>query len=323
MNFAKIIIFKITLILFGIGIIMGERSSISPELTNMLPLEITGWKAITPDETYNADTLYKYIDGSAEVYRSFNVQNVLARRYAKENAFEIIVDIFDMGSSKDAFGVYHHYTREFPSANIGQDSEYTGTSLSFWKNNFFVSIVAYDETEDVKKTVLELGKFIATKIHQEGQKPNLINLLPTSDLHTTTPFKRGKLKELHYFHNHYCLNKYYFLADENVLNLDKHTEGILARFGESTDSSFVIVIIRYTSTVGSQKALRKFLSVYLPNADSEGMAQTENSKWAFARVIDNLIIAVLDSQSKEEIKNLLKDIEKLYVQNFNPSKGEK
>ena len=59
-----------------------------------------------------ADTLFDFIDGGAEVYRSFNVQRVVSRRYGRTGAPDLMADLFDMGSSRDAFGAYHHDIRD-------------------------------------------------------------------------------------------------------------------------------------------------------------------------------------------------------------------
>ncbi|MCP4638890.1 MAG: hypothetical protein GY851_00580, partial [bacterium] len=39
-----------------------------PELPTMLPLTVNGWAAEQPDEVYDPDGLYDYINGAAEIY---------------------------------------------------------------------------------------------------------------------------------------------------------------------------------------------------------------------------------------------------------------
>jgi hypothetical protein len=307
--------FFVIILWIGIEIMGYTESTSSLKLTDLLPSEINGWKSAGSGKLYNAETLYKYIDGSAEVYRSFNVQNVLARRYIKDNAPEILADIFDMGSSKDAFGVYHHDIREGPKAGIGQDSEYFGSSLFFWKNRFFVSIISTDETGEANQTIYDLGKVIAERIRDDGLEPDLLKLLSNY---------KDAIKDVHYFHNHYCLNKYYFISEENLLNLDSQTEGILAHIKDEIVTSdlpeashFVVLLIRYNSSDKAQEALKKFLANYLLDTDKEGTAQTENSKWASATVIGNIFIGVFDAPSKDKIKSVLDNIKKLCIKTDN------
>ncbi|MCK7482325.1 MAG: hypothetical protein M0C28_38210 [Candidatus Moduliflexus flocculans] len=54
------------------------------------------------------DGIFDYIDGAGEVYRSYNMRLLVARRFHKDGQPDIVVDAFDMGSSEDAFGVFTH-----------------------------------------------------------------------------------------------------------------------------------------------------------------------------------------------------------------------
>lgn len=309
---AQVVPVKIFLIAIGLSTMSSDGTTKASNLAVMLPAEAHGWKPEDPDSIYNAENLYEYIDGAAEVYRSFNVRTVLARRYVKDGGPDILVDIFDMGSSKDAFGAYYHDMREGPEAGIGKDSEFMRGALYFWKGRYFVSIIAFDETEEAKLAVLDLGKVIASSIVDEGAEPDLVKLLP----------KRKHLsKQINYFHNHSCLNIYYFLAEENLFNLGRETEGILARYkspapvnAETESASFVLLLIRYPSMAKAEKACRSFLHAYLPDADGEGMAQTEDFKWTSAKRMGNLLIGVFDAPSKTDIVALVDEVEKAQIE---------
>ena len=107
-------------------------------LGDLLPREINGWKAEAKDEVYDSQTIFDYIDGAGEIYRAYNFKLLLARRFAKEGQPDIIADLFEMTSSKDAFGVFTHDLEGY-DAGIGQGSTYKGGLLSFWKSHIFVS----------------------------------------------------------------------------------------------------------------------------------------------------------------------------------------
>lgn len=269
----------------------------------MFPPEVCGWKPAGPDEVYDAETLYDYIDGGAEVYRSFNVQHVFARRYAKNGAQDIIADVFDMGSSEDAFGAYHHDMREGQNAGIGQESEYLEGALAFWKGPYFVSIIAFDETEDSKQALLDLGRAIADAIRDEGSPPDMLKLLPQDRLIAS---------QVRYLHTHASLNNYYYLADDNLLNLDKNTEGVLARYkpidSEADDAPYVLLLVRYPSKAAARAALERFRRGYMIDADGEGLVRTENGKWAAAQIEDDFFIGVFDAPSITEAQRLMSDV---------------
>ena len=83
--------------------------------------------------------------GMAEVYKAYNMRQCLSRRYIIDNGPDIVLDVFDMRTPGDAFGVFTHYTDGEP-VQIGQSALYRPGWLSFWKHRFFVSIYMEEET---------------------------------------------------------------------------------------------------------------------------------------------------------------------------------
>ena len=114
-------------------------------------------EAYDEDEFYNRSTLYEYIDGGAELYLAYDFQEVFVRRYAGPGDTEIILDIYDMGSASEAFGVFS-VEREDQDLGIGQGSEYGGGLLRFWKGRFFVSILTTGDAQKAKPAIIQAGK---------------------------------------------------------------------------------------------------------------------------------------------------------------------
>jgi len=147
-----------------------------------------------------------------------------------------------------------------------------------------------------------LGRRIAAGIPQEGARPDLVELLPQKGIHT---------KHLHYFHNDACLNSYYFLADENLFDLDSDTEAVIARYRpdvpdtSTVGETHVLMIIRYPSRRRARKAVAHFMKAYLPEADRDAAAQTENGKWMGVRRKGALVVAVFDASSREAADKIM------------------
>ncbi|MCK5204647.1 MAG: hypothetical protein KAR15_12280, partial [Desulfobacterales bacterium] len=102
------------------------------DLGARLPKQLRGWTAEPKDRLYDEKTIYGYIDGGAELYKAYNMRQCLSRRYTTANGPSIILDIFDMGTSNDAFGVFTHDT-DGNAMDLGQDARYRSGWLSFWK----------------------------------------------------------------------------------------------------------------------------------------------------------------------------------------------
>ncbi len=275
------------------------------DFASLLPDEVRGYRPEGADETYDRDSLFDLIDGGAEVYRALNVKRVLSRRYHKPRAAEIMVDVFDMGSSNDAFGAFHHDMREGKSAGVGVESEKQGSSLFFWKDRYFVSVVALADTRTTRTVVLAMAKAIDKRIHAKGTKPDLVRLLP----------ERGLVKsQLHYFHDWQLLSRLHSLGNENALHLDEKTEGILARYrsrvkqgGKGSTAPAALLLIRYANAGDALEARDSFTEKRLASAKSDSVSKSAAHGWAVVRVVDEILIGVLDARTEKQARTLLRE----------------
>jgi len=289
---------------FSCGVLLAAAGCAHNRATSLsFPPDAHGWTPTGARESYDAQTLYDYINGAAEVYRALNVQQVLARRYAKPGAPEIVADIYDMGTAEDAFGAYHHDPRQGESVGIGRESEYIAGSLSFWKGRFFVSVVVFDEVEDARQAVLALGRDIAEALADEGEPPWLAGLLPEEGL---------LAEQVHYFHTHLSLTAHFYLADENVLALDATTQCVLAHYKpvaasppETQDPPFVLLLVRYPSRAAAQAAFERFRTGYMPGLDNKPVVQTGDGLWMGARLEGDLFVGVFDAPAETELQRVM------------------
>ncbi len=279
------------------GIISSTAGTIEDTMLRFLPVEIHGWKAEEKVETYNRETIYDYMDGAGEIYLAYNFRGLLVQRYVKAKAPEITVEIFDMGSGEDAFGIFSHgQGRVEKEMGIGQGSEYRGGLLCFWKDRFFICVRAERETTSAKKAVLALGRAISKSIKAKGEKPGLLNYLPKNELIE---------KSLRYFHKHENLNYHYFVADKNILNLDKSTKALLARYRD--DKSYLL-LVQYQNTKEARVALERFMDAYMPEVKEKGIVQTENGRWTGARLQKNFVIIIFDAINKNNTESKIEAI---------------
>lgn len=267
------------------------------DLEVFLPKELNGWEAKEPDVLYNPETIFDYIDGAGEIYRAYNFHRLLARIYIKDAHPRIIADLFDMGSSKNAYGVFTH-DLEGEDVGIGQDSTYKGGLLSFWKGRFFVSLYAEEETEEAKKALLLLGKMVASSIKQEGDPPALVALFPLENL---------RVKGIRFFYNHLILNYHFFVADENILLLGQETEAALAAYAKGNEI-FYILLVRYPGVETAKDAYESFTKTYMPEAGDSDILRTENGKWTAVRLKEDLLIIVFDGQSESHAKSMIQRV---------------
>jgi hypothetical protein len=281
------------------SVVSAAQDDVVQILKSLLPREVQGWKAEAKDQIYDPETIFDYIDGAGEVYRSYNFNRLLSRRYQKEENPDIIVDLFDMASPADAFGVLTH-DLDGEDVTIGQGGNYKGGLLSFWKDRFFVSIFSEKETDETKQALFALGKSIATDIPREGAKPSLLALLPAGFTDS---------KSVHYFHNHIILNYHFFVSQDNILNLDQTTEVALAKSGPRGKNG-VLLLVKYPDEEEASDAYESFVKAYMPDAKVPRLVQTEDNKWTAAHAWRDLVAVIFGAPSAEAAQGILAEVDK-------------
>lgn len=263
-------------------------------MRELVPREMHGWKAQEEVKTYDRETIFEYIDGAGEVYRLYAFRMLEVYRFLKDDEPDIVLEVFDMGTAEDAFGVFTH-GREGGEAGVGQGSEYRGGLLCFWKNTYFVCIYAEGESEAAQKTVLDLGKSVADAIKIAGSTPKILEYLPRAGLLE---------RSIRFFHTHVSLNYHYFLADSNILDLDENTDAVLAKY-EVPEGKLLLLLIQYKNGGLAQAAFDSFIESYIPEASETYIIETEDGTWVAAKVNRDVVAIVFDASTMDQAEGLL------------------
>lgn len=277
----------------------GEKEKTSPGIS--WPAAPESWKWDGNEEIYESRAIFDYIDGAGEVYLAYNFKNLIVRQFEKSGYPRIIAELYDMGSSNDAYGIFS-YERQDEEAGIGQGSEFGGGLLRFWKGKFFVSVYADGEGPEVGQTILSLGRAIANSIQLTGQEPKLIRALPDG--------KTGLVeKSLRYLHSHILLNQRFFVATQNILNLNPKTEVILAQYLRAGEKIHLL-LVRYPDVKEAEAALQSFTRAYMPEVSGKGLLRTEDKRWTATKKVNEFVLIVFGASSKQEGEELIRGTEK-------------
>lgn len=263
-----------------------------------LPKQVGRWSAQSGDRVFDEKTIFGYINGAAEVYKAYNFRQCLSRQYIKSGGPAIILDIFDMGSPEDAYGVFTH-DLDGARVDIGQDGRLRPGWLSFWKSRFFVSIYAEQETTAAQQAVKELGRQVAGKITGKSSIPEIVLKLPPAGLQT---------ESIRYMHHPVVLNYHYYLSDENILNISSDTDAVLAEY-QLDEQTARMLLVEYPALEKAAKSRAGFLKHYIPDADQMGTALLENGKWAAIQGKGSLLAIVLEADSKQLAEHLLENVQ--------------
>ncbi|MCD6376033.1 MAG: hypothetical protein J7L94_10945 [Caldisericaceae bacterium] len=260
---------------------------------NLLPDSVNSWHKQDADEIYHPQNLHEFIDGGAELYISYGFQKLCHRTYSSPDQPDILVDVFDMGNSANAFGIFMH-TRENVDSSFGQGSEYVQGFLNFWKDRFYISLLALAETEDTKKALFALAKYIDTHIPEEGKIPSLVNKLPQPGL---------KPSSIRYFHHYVWLNSYLYLSNENIFKIHDNDQIALARYTNGT----TLIIIQYADTSKSIQVWNELSQNSFPELKINQPFLRQKT-WLQFYLQPPFLIVLANDDSPEPFKKLLNEI---------------
>jgi hypothetical protein len=280
-------------------IVEGEqKGKMNPEIS--LPAEAAGWTWDGKELKYNSKTLFDYIDGAAELYLAYGFQSLTVRRFEKSGQPPIIVELYEMASSEDAYGVFS-FERQDENVGIGQGSEFGGELLRFWKDKYFVSIYAEGEGAEVESGILKVGRAVANSIPATGLEPKWVGSIPGKDLGLVD-------KSVRFLRSHVLLNQRFFIAHQNILNLNRKTEAVLAQYIRDKQKT-QLLLIRYPDLKEAVDAYQSFMKIYLPEARGKDRLRTEDRKWTFARQQNEFVVIVFGAPTEADAETLLKATE--------------
>lgn len=257
------------------------------------PDMIAGHKTSGQDRMYDSHTIFDYINGAGEVYRSYGMKKCFSRRYLKNGEPSILLDIFEMGTSEDAFGVFTHDLGG-RSLNIGQGARYRSGWLRMWKDRFFISI--YSETGDDThfSSMKALAAHIVDRIERQGETPSILSQLPEKGLQSDT---------IRFFHDQFILNAHYYLSYENILNLGSETDAVLAEYRLDKEDA-IFLVIQYPSVNLAREAYAAFRQNYLPDAEDGSVKQIEDGGWCGVRNKENAVAVVIKADSRSLLETI-------------------
>ena len=220
---------------------------------DLLSREVEGRGPSTPPQVFGPSNLYQYLDGGAAFYLAYDFCELAVASYPfGAGDGTVVVEIYRMGKSEDAFGVYSDGA-EGEHPQVGQNASYGGGLLRFWKGRAFVQILSLSEETGTRERILAIGKEIAARVPEEGNRPRLMHALPADGL---------VADRATYFHTVASLNHLYYLSDGNPLGLGQQTEAVFAEY-EIGGHTPKLLLIRYPSESEAANALKRFEALYL------------------------------------------------------------
>ncbi len=279
------------LVLFPLTLLTADASMLT-----FLPAATNGWSVQVQPRLYSGREIFEYMDGAGEVYLAYHYRAVLVARYARRDRQEILVEIFDMGTSENAFGISTYMRGRGPTVRIGQDGEYRSGLLTFWRGPYYVCVRIEEESPEAVGAVRAIGRATADAIGKDGERPALLRCVP-EDIY--------KRESLRYFFRDEILRTHITLPRDDMLLLSDSTKGMLVR---ARGDRSQILVVRYPDSAGANSALRSFENAYgLEGGGSRDVGESGVNWVACARKSD-YVVAVIGAPARGRAEKLVSSI---------------
>lgn len=160
--------------------------SVGAELPDLLSPDACGenWKRDGKVLSFDRRNLFDHINGEAELYFPYGFRTLVTALYqnkANPDA-SIVVDLYEMGSPLDAFGIYSNYrkTDDKPlssEAGIGTEGFISPSQLMFYQGAYFVRIQASGSTGLYREAFLRCGRELSRKLPPDRGRPHILDVL--------------------------------------------------------------------------------------------------------------------------------------------------
>jgi hypothetical protein len=176
--------FQIRIILASLVLVFAahEAWSGTTPIKSLIPeIAPDGWALRGAPEAFTRETLFEHIDGQADLFLQYGFEESVAAIYrnAKSAEDKIDVDVYDMGNSLQAFGVFSRFRQEENPGGIGLDSYLADRYAVFYKGKYFVVLQAVDSNPSILR---QLAREVESRISDVSAPPKEIEYFPKSGL---------------------------------------------------------------------------------------------------------------------------------------------
>lgn len=230
------------------------QTTVSPDQLIPSNGKLSGWVQSRAPSTYEGKTLYRDRATSPDLYHAYGFERQAEVEYETPQFGSrplILLEVFDMGTPENAFGIYNFHT--YPQMKfewVGSKAMLSGNYLRFSKGKYFIEIEGYEIATGIREAMIALAKIITAQIKDPPPKPQTLALLPSSNKVS------GSVK---LFRSNWVLRQIYSTLPVNVPQLTDTPLGISARYRENVKSknwtdAQIVYIIRFDDTSTAESA---------------------------------------------------------------------
>ncbi len=256
---------------------------ISIAFSNNIDFEkMKGWTPIDSVASYDDSNLWEYINGAADQFYSYGFQELYSCEM-KSESLEGVIDVYNMGSCLNAFGIYKTERGDIPEKlKIGAESVITSPMQALlFKDIYYVKVSIYEGKLDQNN-----GKELLNEINQilpgNSDFPQELRILPAT----------GKIADSENF------------VKESYLGTSELKTVVFADYSEKPDSKFQYFTLIPEAGETSENIWQKLSEKWIKLDDEDYNILFKKIPYKGIigiRKTDKGIFGVTDSKSENEL----------------------
>ena len=150
-------------------------------LRKLLPPDdaIPEWSMSSPPQNVTPDRLADFLRRSSSDYLAFGVRGVVSAEYWNPRLGkhpELRVDVFDMGTPENAFGLYSQ--RRLAAGDIrpiGAEASLGAREIYVWQDRYQFFVTIYEYADDTREALIAFARHVSDTIGVGGAPPSLVD----------------------------------------------------------------------------------------------------------------------------------------------------
>ena len=151
----------------------------SPAAKDLQFPDIPGWKPSGDVQTFSPKTLYKYINGAADLYLASDFEELKVAEYVNENKASVVVEAYRHRTPRDAFGIYSQ--ERLPDGNflkIGAQGYIDKNILNFVYGTYYIKLNSFNTGTEDGELLQAIAKKVAVNLVERGGLPSILSAFP-------------------------------------------------------------------------------------------------------------------------------------------------
>ena len=179
--------FRLLLFLFWfLGCTLWKEAVTGEEKTFVFP-KMGGWRQDGEPQVFSPRTLYEYINGAADLYLTYEFQDLNVAEYKGEGEAEMTVEVYRHGDSTQAFGIYsQERLADARFLDIGAQGYQEPNVLNFITGPYYVKINGYSTGAEDERTMLAFGRKMEEVLGGKSSLPKILSSFPGEGMKKNT-----------------------------------------------------------------------------------------------------------------------------------------